>query len=285
MTRTSNRLIRTALAIGALAFSAAGTAAERVSTLTPSKSGGMDVDYTIAFWTLPFGHTSFALRFNNSAYRIESHFETSGIISALWDSHIDASASGQIGARGIAPATYDSMYRRGNTHHQRVRVTFPAGAVPVTYADPPYNTKKYPVSDEEKKQGYDPLSAATSFLAGLRATAGNPCGTAAPVFDGRRRYNIEFTYVRDEQVKLESGLYSGKAHLCQLHYNQIAGFKPKILKEGRALPPAYAWVAEIPSASAPLGYYLLPLKAWTSTGFGTVTATLTAMNLDGAAKG
>jgi len=278
-------MIQTALAIGALAFSAAGTAAERIAALTPAKSGGMDLSYTIAFWTLPFGHTSFALRFDNSAYRIESHFETSGIVSALWDSHIDATSSGQIAPRGISPAAYDSMYRRGATHHQRVRVTFPAGAVPVTYADPPYNTKKYPVTDEEKKQGYDPLSAATSFLAGLRASAGNPCGTAAPVFDGRRRYNIEFTYVRDEQVKLENGLYSGKAHLCQLRYNQIAGFKPKILKEGRALPPAYAWVAEIPSASAPIGYYLLPLKAWTSTGFGTVTATLTQMKIDGAAKG
>ena len=273
-------LVWAALATGALASSAASAAAERVAALAPTKSGGMDVSYTIAFWSLPFGHTSFAVRFDNSAYRIDSHFETSGIVSALWDAHIDATSSGQIAARGISPAAYDSMYRRGTTHHQRVRVTFPAGSVPMTYADPPYNTKKYPVTDEQKKQGYDPLSAAASFLAGLRASAGNPCGTAAPVFDGRRRYNIEFTYVRDEQVKLENGLYSGKAHLCQLHYNQIAGFKPKILKEGRALPPAYAWVAEVPSASAPLGYYLLPLKAWTSTGFGTVTATLTQMKME-----
>ena len=100
------------------------------------------------------------------------------------------------------------------------------------------------------------------------------------MFDGRRRYNIEFTFLRDEPVKLENGLYSGKAHLCQLHYNQIAGFKPKLLKEGRALPPAFAWVAEIPSAAAPHGRYLLPLKLWASTGFGTVTATLTQMKVE-----
>lgn len=266
---------------------AAGTSSggERMAALAPAKSGGVDVSYTITFWTLPFGHTSFALRVENSGYRIASHFETSGIVSALWDAHIDATSSGQIGPRGIAPAAYDSMYRRGTTHHQRVRVTFPNNGVPVTYAEPPYNTAKYPVTDEEKRSGYDPLSAATAFLAGLRASPGKPCGTAAPVFDGRRRYDIEFTYVRDEQVKLDAGLYSGKAHLCQLHYNQMAGFKPKILKEGRALPPAYAWVAEIASASAPLGYYLVPLKAWSSTGYGTVTATLTTMKLDGASAG
>jgi uncharacterized protein DUF3108 len=273
------RVIHTILVTGLLASSVASTAGERVASIAPPKSGGVEMSYTIAFWTLPFGRTTFALQFDNAGYQIDSHFETSGIVSALWDARIDATSSGQVGAHGIAPGTYDSTYHRGTTHRQRVRVTFPAGGVPVTFADPPYNTKKYPVTDEQKKDGYDPLSAATSFLAGLRASASNPCGTAAPVFDGRRRYNIEFTYLRDEPVKLEGGIYSGKAHLCELHYNQIAGFKPKLLREGRALPPAYAWVAEIPSASAPLGHYLVPLKAWTSTGFGTVTATLTQMKI------
>jgi hypothetical protein len=261
----------------------AGIAADRYAAIAPAKTGSADMSYTIAFWALPFGRTTFALHLENGAYQINSHFETSGIISALWDARIDATSSGQIGPHGISPGTYDSTYQRGATHHQRVRVTFPVGGVPATTADPPYNTKKYPVSDEQKKDGYDPLSAATLFLAGLRASAANPCGTAAPVFDGRRRYNIAFTYLRDEAVKLDGGLYTGKAHLCELHYNQIAGFKPKLLKEGRALPPAYAWVAEIPSTAAPLGHYLLPLKAWTSTGFGTVTATLTQMKLDGSA--
>ncbi len=105
------------------------------------------------------------------------------------------------------------------------------------------------------------------------------------MFDGRRRYNIEISYVRDEPVKIEN-VYSGRAHLCALRYNQIAGFKPKLLREGRALPPAYAWIAEIPSENAPLGHYLVPLKAWTETGFGTVSATITQMRVeDGLSKG
>ena len=108
-------------------------------------------------------------------------------------------------------------------------------------------------------------------------SASKPCGETVRVFDGRRRYNIEFSWLRDEPVKLE-GLYSGNAHVCQLHYNQIAGFKPKILKEGRALPPAFGWFAEFPNAAMPNGHYLLPLKLWTSTGLGTVTATLAKKN-------
>jgi hypothetical protein len=101
------------------------------------------------------------------------------------------------------------------------------------------------------------------------------------VFDGRRRYNITFTYLKDEQAKLTTGAYKGKAHLCQMHYNQIAGFKPKIMKEGKAFPPIYGWFADIPSASAPNGRYLIALRVWASTGYGTVMAELNQLKIDG----
>jgi hypothetical protein len=263
-------------------FATAGSAApssSRLASLGGATSGAVSFDYSIAFWSIPFGRTHFDAQIGPTGYRTQSHFETSGVVNTFWQSIIDASSTGQLSAHGVSPMLYDSFYRRGSKH-QRVKLTYAADGMPVTIADPPYNTHKYPVTDAEKKEGLDPLGAGTSFLMGMHASAANPCGTVAAVFDGRRRYNIEFTWLRDEPVKLENGLYRGTAHLCQLHYNQIAGFKPKILKEGREMPPAYAWVAEIPSAAAPNGHYLLPLKLWASTGFGTVTATLTQMKVD-----
>lgn len=274
------------LASGLALLAPSGLAAEKVASLPPANAAKVGVDYTIAFWTIPFGSTRFDIRLGADSYQTSSHFETSGIVSAFWQSIIDASSTGQISPRGVAPTEYDSLYRRGSTKRQRVKLTYGSDGMPVVFADPPYNLQKYPVTDAQKKDALDPLGAATSVLAGMRASGSNPCGAIAAVFDGRRRYNIEFTYLRDETVKLENGLYSGKAHLCQLHYDQIAGFKPKILKEGRELPPAFGWFAEIPSASAPHGHFILPLKLWASTGFGTVTATLTQMKIeDSPAKG
>jgi hypothetical protein len=252
--------------------------AEKVASLAPEASR-LSVAYTIAFWSLPIGGTSFDIRLTPAGYTTSSHFETSGIVSAFWQSIIDASSTGQLSPRSVSPTLYDSFYRRGKKH-QRVKLTYAPDGMPITTADPPYNQNRYPVTDVQKKEGLDPLGAATAVLAGVHESPANPCGTVAPVFDGRRRYNIEFTWLRDEDVKLENGLYNGKAHLCQLHYNQIAGFKPKILKEGRAIPPAFGWFAEIPSAAAPNGHYLLPLKLWASTGYGTATATLTQMKID-----
>jgi hypothetical protein len=267
----------------ALAFVlAASPSATSAPQRAASPNGGAEsvgFEYSIAFWGVPFGRTRFDAQIGRSSYRTQSHFETSGVVSAFWQATIDASSTGQIAGRTISPTLYDSSYHRGDKH-QRVKLTYGAGGMPVTTAEPVYDTKKYPVTDAQKKEGLDPLGAGTSFLTGMHASATSPCGTVAAVYDGRRRYNIEFTWLRNEPVKLDNGLYSGTAHLCELHYNQIAGFKPKILKEGRAMPPAYAWVAEISSDRAPNGHYLLPLKLWAATGYGTVTVTLTQMKVD-----
>ncbi|HUJ03159.1 MAG TPA: DUF3108 domain-containing protein, partial [Rhizomicrobium sp.] len=165
-----------------------------------------------------------------------------------------------------------------------VKVTFGDGT-PQVFADPPYSLTKYPVSDEEKKHALDPMSAATSILAGVTADAQNPCGKLAPVFDGRRRYNIEFTYVKDQKIKLDDGLFDGTAHLCTIKYHQIAGYKPKMIKEGQSWPTIYGLFADVPGANAPNGHYIVALKLWASTEWGTVSVELTKLNVNGTEVG
>jgi len=262
----------------ALPLGASGGPAKVASLETGSSLG---VAYTISFWGIPFGHTDFDSKFRDQTYSTNSHFETSGIVSMFWQAKIEASSSGQLAPHALEPGVYDSLYQRGSDKKERVKVTF-AGADPLVEADPPYNAAQYPVTGEQKKEGLDPLSAVTLVLAGLKADPANPCGTVAPVFDGRRRYNIEFTYLKDENPDVQTPLGKGKAHLCQMHYHQIAGFKPKIMKEGKAFPPIYGWFADVPNASAPSGHYLIALKVWAATGWGTVDATLSEFHVNGA---
>jgi len=240
------------------------------------QEGAVALAYSIAFWGIPFGGTEYSGRFTDSGYAARSHFETSGIVSIFWQATIDATATGRIAKHGLMPYEYDSYYSRGSTRKERVKVTF-SGNEPATFADPPYDTTKFPVSADEKRQAVDPMSAITLILAGVRADAANPCGTVAPVFDGRRRYDISFTYVKDEPVKLADDLFDGRAHLCQLHYRQISGFKPKIMKEGAAFPPIFADFADIPAAGAPDGHYVVALKLWSDLSWGTISARLTRL--------
>jgi hypothetical protein len=283
MTTISPRLtLAAALAAATLAIpaTAAGGDAKPARVASLETGSSLGVAYTISFWGIPFGHTDFDSKFRQEAYSTSSHFETSGIVSMFWQAKIEATSNGELAPHALAPAVYDSLYQRGSDKKERVKVTF-SGAEPTVEADPPYKTSDNPVTAEQKKEGLDPLSAVTLVLAGLKADPANPCGTVAPVFDGRRRYNIEFTYMKDEKPDVETPLGKGKAHLCQLHYHQIAGFKPKIMKEGKSFPPIYGWFADVPSANAPSGHYLIALKVWASTGWGTVDATLSQLQVNG----
>jgi hypothetical protein len=258
----------------ALAVCAPALAAEKPTML--------NVGYSIAFWAIPFGHTEYEGKFENGTYDAKSHFETSGVVSLFWNSTIDAVANGNIAARSITPNVYDSYSQDHNSKRQRVKVSFDKD-MPTTLAEPAYNTTKYPVSDEQKKGAVDPMSAMTTIMAGVKADAKNPCGTGVQVFDGRRRYDVTFSYEKDEAVKLP-GVYSGNAHQCQIHYNQIAGYKQKIVKEGKALPPMYVDFADIAAPGAPDGHFVVAVKLWTSLSWGTVTATLNALKVDGVAN-
>lgn len=240
----------------------------------------LDASYTIAFWSIPFGNTSFHGKFVNGAYSASSHFETSGVVSLFWQSLIDATISGHFKGTTVQPIVYDSYNRRSSTKVQQVKVTF-GGDVPVTYANPPYNTTKYPVTDEQKREAIDPMSAIVTILTGLRTTDSNPCGSGVEVFDGRRRYDVSFTYLKDEAAKLDNGAFTGTAHLCQIHYKQIAGYKQKILKEGEALPPMYAWFADVKGAGSPKGHYVMALRLWSTLSWGTVSATMDTVNVNG----
>jgi len=265
--------------LAALAIpAAAGQTANKVADIGP-ENGTLSLAYSIAFWGIPFGRTDYDGRFSDGGYSARSHFETSGIVSMFWKAIIDATATGRFAQHQLVPSEYDSFYRRSEEKKERVKVTFANGDA-TTFADPPYNTTDYPVTEEQKREAVDPMSAVTLILSGAKADAANPCGTVAPVFDGRRRYDITFSYVKDEDIKL-GNVYSGKAHLCELHYRQIAGFKPKILKEGKAFPQMFADFADVPSESGPNGHYVVALKLWSQLSWGTVSAELTRLEVGG----
>ncbi len=241
----------------------------------------LSVGYSITFWDVPFGHTSYDGTLGPNSYSAVAHFETSGVIGVFWKSVIDATVSGGISTQTIAPALYDSYAQNRNRPLQRVKVTFENGD-PSTAADPPFSLNNFPVTDEQKRGAVDPMSAVTSILAGESATAANPCGDGAKVFDGRRRYDITLTYLRDEPVKLNNGLFSGDAHVCQVHYKQIAGYDQALVRRGRPFPDTFMDVVTLPIADAPNGHYTIPVKFWTSLSLGTMAVTLNSIKVDGA---
>ena len=239
------------------------------------------IAYGLRIGFLPLGKMDLTQQMHPGDYKADSHLETSGLVNLFWKSKIEAHSNGALDHGRLAPALYDSYSVNHNNKTQQVSLTYGRNTPPMLFANPPYKTKKYPVSDEQKKGTLDPVSALVFMTTGVSASEKSPCGTVAPVFDGARRYDVVLEYQKTADVSLTNGLYSGPVFVCQVHYKQIAGFKQKILEEGKALPDIFAWIAALPARNDSHAHYLVPLRIWTATGFGTAEALASRVNLNG----
>lgn len=215
-------------------------------------------------------------------YHVVSNLETSGVANAFWQAQIQATSNGRIESKALKPQLYDSFDTNHSGKRQEVSLTYEGDAPVKMYANPKFATTGYEVKPEQQKATLDPLSAVVLITSGVGAGADNPCGVTAPVFDGRRRYNVEITKVKDMQIKLDNGLYKGRGLLCEIKYKQLAGYKPKIIKENESFPKISAWIATFPSAVGGRNF-VIPLRVWADTPYGVVAAVATTLKIDGAA--
>jgi hypothetical protein len=267
-----------ALALYAVPAFAAGGAAGADSATPPDSR--LEVTMNLYAGGVSLGKVDLDASVRGSEYHLVSHLQTEGVLNAFWKANIQATSSGNIGPKSVVPALYDSFTIRHDGQKQQVSLTY-ANSAPKLFAEPAYDLTSYSIKPEDQKNTFDPLSAVMTILTGAVATGGDGCNLTAPIFDGRRRYNIEMNKVRDvDNIKLSNGLYQGKGMLCQLHYKQIAGYKPTVLRAKDPYPVFNAWVAPFKSGSRE---YLVPLKVWADTSFGPITAVATSLKLDAVA--
>src|SRR3954464_3382186 len=247
----------------------------------PTQPGSrLEVAMTLYAGGITMGHMDLDATLRGGEYHSVSTLQTSGVINAFWQSEIQATSSGKLGAKNFIPGLYDSFYTGRAGKKQEVSLTYEDGAPPRLYADPVYSTTGFEVKSDDTKNTLDPLSAITQIFSGLTAQAGNPCAVIAPVFDGRRRYDIEMTRVRDVDVHLDSGLYQGKGVQCDARYRQIAGFRPRVLKENEQFPVIHAWFVTLPSTQAGRDYSVR-VRIWADTKYGVLAILANSVRVDG----
>ena len=263
------------LSFAGAAYGAGGTGADQ-----PQRpSSGLQLAMTIYAGGITIGKVDMDAKIVGDNYHVVSNLETSGVVNAFWQSEIQASSSGKLESRLLQPTLYDSFYTGHSAKHQEVSLSYENGTPVRLYANPPYNTTGYEVKPEDKKSTFDPLSAVVYIASGVGADANNPCSVLAPVYDGRRRYNIEMKKVKDTTVKMDNGLYKGPAILCEIKYRQVSGFKPRVLKDTN-FPTINAWVATFPSNIAGRSY-AVPLRVWAQSQYGVIAAVATSLKIDG----
>jgi len=271
----------TAMALSALSIASPAIAAGGAGAEDQAAPGSkLQMAMTIYAAGITIGKVDMDATIRGDEYHVVSNLETSGVVNAFWQSQIQATSSGKIGEKSFQPSLYDSFYTGRSDKKQEVSLTYEQGGTPRLYADPPYSTTGYEVAPDAQKSTFDPLSAVMFLASGVGAQADNPCGVTAPVFDGRRRYNIEMAKLKDTTISMDNGLYKGHAILCSIRYHQIGGFKPNILKQNESFPAIQAWVALMPSNVTGRNY-VVPLRVWANTQYGLVAVVATQLKIDG----
>ena len=265
--------------MGALPAPAAGGAGSETPALPGSR---LEVAMTLYAGGITMGHMDLDASQRGGEYHTVSTLQTSGVINTFWQSEIQATSSGKLGAKNFLPGLYDSFYTGRAGRKQEVSLSYEGASAPRLYAEPAYSTTGFEVKPEDTKNTLDPLSAITLIFSGLSAQVGNPCAMTVPVFDGRRRYDIEVAKVREVDIRLDSGLYQGKGVQCDLRYRQIAGFRPRVLKDNESFPVIHAWIVSLPSAVAGRDY-TVPVRIWAETKYGLLAILANSVKVDGQA--
>jgi len=256
---------------------AAGGAGGETQTLPASR---LEVGMTLYAGGITMGHMDLDATQRGGEYHAVSNMQTLGVVNAFWQSEIQATSTGKLGAKNFMPGLYDSFYTGRSGRKQEVSLTYEGASPPRLYADPVYSTTGFEVKPEDTKNTLDPLSAITLIFSGVAAEPGNPCAITAPVFDGRRRYDIQVNKVRDIDVRLDSGLYQGKGIQCDVRYRQVAGFRPRVLKDNEKFPVIHAWFVTVPSAVSGREY-AVPVRIWSETKYGVLAILANSVKVDG----
>ena len=186
-------------------------------------------------------------------YRVEGRAQTRGLMDVLFRWRSTSQSGGRLGRDG---EIFPELHRVQGEMRWGARETVlrydPEGRVQVRVTPPPEKERRKPVPPELAEDTLDTLSAA--LLALREAKPENACRRSAPVFDGRRRYDVRFEPVGPDVLKpSQYAMYAGPALKCRVEIVRIRGFQDDgELDEKPRKGATWVWYARLPQAPVAL---------------------------------
>jgi len=201
----------------------------RYDVVEPKKLG---LRYDVYAGGLKALNADLELDLTKEAYDIGLKAETDGFIGSMfpWEAQYKTSGHSEDGVLIPSVSTSSSSWRKS------VKITEmqydPKGNLLKTVTQ---QGEKTTVNTEPKKDlakdAVDMLTGALLMMQNAKNT--EKCEGSFPVFDGKRRFNINLTDDgRENLPKSEYSKFSGDALRCTLKVEPVAGFKPKDKERG-----------------------------------------------------
>jgi len=203
-------------------------------------------------------------------YQTHVHAHTADYLYKIlkWDG--DITSTGKIKGDHFVPVSYRNLDTWRNKPKQ-TEIDFDSKGGVKTSFEPPRNDQKDDgVSLAQKRGSLDPVTALLQMLA--HVAVDNDCTVTVPVFDGKRRFDLNGQDEGMEYVdETDYGVYTGMAHRCDVDFSMIAGeWKEKDQKhrfwehaDGQASrDPFHIWLASVAPKLPELPVRLESTSAW-----------------------
>ena len=209
--------------LAGLSLSLAAIAAGPQTTAAEAWPANVRAVYDINFNGFNVGTFEFQSQAEQQSYTLLGNARLSVLLGAFtWDG--ETRSFGLIVKQEPKPASFTFDFR-SNLRAGSTKLGFANGVVTNIAHLPPEPPKPdvIPLREQHLKGVVDPLSA---IMVISRGPSANPCDRRIPIFDGKERFDLVFSYKRDMRVVEQAP--SGQpevAHVCRVKYLPIAGHK------------------------------------------------------------
>jgi hypothetical protein len=210
----------------------------------------LNLQYDVRYGPLRLVTLRTSIVLDAGRYRATSEMETVGIVGTVFPWKSEAMSEGLRREASLVPERHHSKgIYRGQS--RTVDLEYGDSGAVLSRVDPkPENDWRDGVPAEMQQTTIDPLTA------GLAVMASN-CSGRLPVFDGRRRYDLELTDLGEAEVESSSyHLYSGGARRCRAEVKALGGFWREDPRHSEKPTTLDYWIAPPRGDLPPLPVYL-----------------------------
>jgi len=167
------------------------------------------------------GESNVIYEINNGKYELIAQSNTSGITKLFYPWKQIIEASGSINNLIINPLIYKikDIRESKETGFINIRYKNNLPIIESAFPHPNNDTRREQVSKELLKNTFDPVNSILAL--GLLSANNNSCNHTINVFDGRRRFNLEYKIIEQNKEEL----------ICKLKIIRIAGYSKKELSK------------------------------------------------------
>jgi hypothetical protein len=215
----------------------------------------------------------FRLEQSGNTYDLSLDANVTGIAQLVASGIAKVDSTGSATGGGLRSSRFDLMTRAGGEDFS-IKVQYGAGNVTAFVIDPPIvnNIDRVPIERKQLNGVNDMLAA---FVLRSSKLDRSLCDYRAQIFTGVERFDLTFSYARDDVATSPRTGYQGPVVLCHIRYKPISGhYTTSEITNGLAQDDRILiWYA-------PLGEtgFFVPYRVLLSTSMGDLSMVLTGLS-------